>query len=61
LKTRALLDRHLLGRRTGSPSRQDVEVTSRLCEDADLCRIPFVDHVVLPEGGYVSPAERDWR
>jgi DNA repair protein RadC len=44
-----------------SPSCQDIEMTRRLREVAEICGIPLLDHVVFAEGGYVSLAERDWR
>jgi DNA repair protein RadC len=44
-----------------TPSRQDVELTTRLREVGDLCGIPVVDHVVVGWEGFVSLAERQWR
>jgi DNA repair protein RadC len=43
------------------PSRQDVELTTRLREVGDLCGITVLDHVVVGRNGYVSLAERGWR
>jgi DNA repair protein RadC len=44
-----------------SPSRADVELTTRLREVGDLCGIPVLDHVVVAWDGYASLAERGWR
>jgi DNA repair protein RadC len=44
-----------------TPSRQDVELTTRLRDVGDLCGIPVVDHVVVGWEGYASLAERNWR
>jgi DNA repair protein RadC len=43
------------------PSRQDIELTTRLREVAELCGIPLLDHVIIGSEGYVSLAERGWR
>lgn len=43
-----------------SPSRQDVELTTRLREVGDLCGITVLDHVVVAADGYVSLSERGW-
>jgi DNA repair protein RadC len=43
-----------------SPSRQDMELTSRLRQVGELCGIHVLDHVVVASGGYVSLAERGW-
>lgn len=44
-----------------SPSRSDVELTTRLREVGDLCGVPVLDHVVVGFDGYSSLAERGWR
>lgn len=44
-----------------TPSRADIELTSRLREVGELCGIPVLDHVVVGDDGYVSIAERGWR
>jgi DNA repair protein RadC len=44
-----------------SPSRQDIELTTRLREVGEMCGITVLDHVVVGAGGYVSLAERNWR
>jgi DNA repair protein RadC len=44
-----------------SPSRQDIELTTRLREVGDMCGIAVLDHVVVGWEGYVSLAERNWR
>lgn len=44
-----------------SPSRQDIELTTRLREVGEMCGITVLDHVVVGAGGYVSLAERAWR
>jgi len=44
-----------------SPSRSDVELTTRLREVGELCGIPVLDHVVVGFEGYASLAERGWR
>jgi DNA repair protein RadC len=44
-----------------TPSRQDIELTSRLREVGEICGISVLDHVVVAAGGYVSLAERSWR
>ena len=42
------------------PSRQDVELTTRLRQVGELCGIGVLDHVVVATGGFVSFAERGW-
>ena len=44
-----------------TPSRADIELTTRLREVGDLCGIPVLDHVVVGADGYTSLAERNWR
>jgi DNA repair protein RadC len=44
-----------------TPSRQDIELTTRLREVGELCGIPVLDHVVVAFDGYTSIAERNWR
>jgi DNA repair protein RadC len=44
-----------------TPSRQDIELTTRLREVGELCGIPVLDHVVVAFDGYASIAERNWR
>ena len=44
-----------------TPSRADVELTSRFRQVGDLVGIPILDHLVVCAGGYVSLAERGWR
>jgi DNA repair protein RadC len=44
-----------------TPSRQDVELTTRLREVGELVGIPVIDHVVVGFEGYASLAERSWR
>jgi DNA repair protein RadC len=44
-----------------TPSRQDVDLTTRLREVGELCGIPVLDHVVVGWDGYTSLAERGWR
>jgi DNA repair protein RadC len=43
-----------------TPSRADIELTTRLREVGDLVGIPLLDHVIVCAGGYVSMAERNW-
>jgi DNA repair protein RadC len=43
-----------------SPSRQDIELTTRLREVGELCGIVVLDHVVVAADGYTSLAERGW-
>jgi len=43
-----------------TPSCQDIELTLRLREVAELCGIPILDHVVVAVDGYISLAARDW-
>ncbi len=43
-----------------SPSRQDMELTTRLRQVGELCGISVLDHVVVASGGFVSLAERGW-
>jgi len=40
------------------PSREDLEVTRRLCEAGELLGIPLLDHVVVGAEGFVSLRER---
>jgi DNA repair protein RadC len=44
-----------------TPSRQDLELTTRLREVGDLCGIAVLDHVVVAWDGFTSLAERNWR
>ena len=44
-----------------TPSRQDLELTTRLREVGDLCGIAVLDHVVVAWEGFTSLAERHWR
>jgi DNA repair protein RadC len=44
-----------------TPSRQDIELTTRLREVGDMCGISVLDHVVVGVSGYASLAERGWR
>ena len=44
-----------------TPSRQDLELTTRLREVGDLCGIAVLDHVVVGWEGFASLAERNWR
>ena len=44
-----------------SPSRQDLELTTRLREVGELVGISVLDHVVVGWEGYCSLAERNWR
>jgi DNA repair protein RadC len=43
-----------------SPSRQDLEMTTRLRQVGELCGIAVLDHIVVAAGGYVSIADRGW-
>ncbi|HEX3694258.1 MAG TPA: DNA repair protein RadC [Polyangia bacterium] len=44
-----------------APSRQDVELTSRLREVGELCGITVLDHVIVGFEGFTSLADRGWR
>ncbi|MCZ6690196.1 MAG: DNA repair protein RadC, partial [Planctomycetota bacterium] len=41
-----------------TPSREDLEVTSRLRATGELIGIPLLDHIIIGSGRYVSLAER---
>jgi DNA repair protein RadC len=43
-----------------TPSRQDVELTTRLRDVGEMTGIQVLDHVVVGAEGYVSLAERGW-
>jgi DNA repair protein RadC len=43
-----------------TPSRQDIDLTSRLREVGELCGITVLDHVVVAAEGFTSLAERGW-
>ena len=43
-----------------SPSRQDLELTTRLREVGELCGIAVLDHVVVGADGFTSIAEDYW-
>jgi DNA repair protein RadC len=43
-----------------SPSRQDLELTSRLRQVGELCGIAVLDHVIVANDGFVSLASRGW-
>jgi DNA repair protein RadC len=42
------------------PSAQDILLTARLREVAELVGIPLLDHVIIAGRGYVSMAETQW-
>ncbi len=42
------------------PSREDVEVTHRLRQGADILGVTLLDHVVVSKNGYASLADRGW-
>lgn len=42
------------------PSEQDLLMTRRLVEAADLFEIPILDHLILVDGGYSSFADERW-
>ncbi|HVV49744.1 MAG TPA: DNA repair protein RadC [Polyangia bacterium] len=44
-----------------TPSRADIELTTRLRGVGDLVGIQVLDHLVICREGYVSIAERGWR
>lgn len=41
-----------------TPSREDMEITTRLKEAGELLGIRFLDHVILGESGHMSMADR---
>jgi DNA repair protein RadC len=43
-----------------TPSRQDIDLTTRLREVGDLCGITVLDHVVVAAEGFTSLADRGW-
>ena len=43
-----------------TPSRQDLELTSRLRDVGDLCGIAVLDHVVVGADGFTSLAQEYW-
>ena len=43
-----------------TPSRQDLELTTRLRQVGELCGIAVLDHVVVASDGFVSLASRGW-
>jgi DNA repair protein RadC len=43
-----------------SPSRQDLDLTTRLRDVGDLCGIAVLDHVVVGADGYTSLAQDYW-
>jgi DNA repair protein RadC len=43
-----------------TPSRQDIELTTRLREVGSLCGIEVLDHVVVAAEGFISLADRGW-
>jgi DNA repair protein RadC len=43
------------------PSQEDVVLTRRLRDAAELLGIPLLDSLVIAERGYVSLAERGWQ
>ena len=43
-----------------SPSRQDLEITSRLREVGEILGIALLDHVIVAGDGFLSLAERGW-
>jgi len=43
-----------------TPSRQDLELTTRIRQGGDLLGISVLDHVIVGQGGFVSLASRGW-
>ncbi len=43
-----------------SPSRQDLELTTRLRQVGELCGIAVLDHVIVASDGFVSISSRGW-
>jgi DNA repair protein RadC len=43
-----------------TPSRQDIDLTTRLREVGELCGINVLDHVVVAADGFTSLADRGW-
>jgi len=43
-----------------SPSRQDLELTTRLRQVGELCGITVIDHVIVASDGFVSLSSRGW-
>jgi DNA repair protein RadC len=43
-----------------TPSRQDLELTTRLRQVGELCGINVLDHVIVASDGFVSLASRGW-
>ncbi|MBE9487089.1 MAG: hypothetical protein IMY82_07965, partial [Chloroflexi bacterium] len=41
-----------------SPSREDIEITSRLKQIGDLMGVRVLDHIIVGNGDYVSLADR---
>ncbi len=41
-----------------SPSREDLEITTRLCQAGDLMGVRVLDHIIIGRGEYVSFADR---
>lgn len=44
-----------------TPSRPDIELTTRLREVGEICGIVVLDHVVVSVGGFISMSERGWK
>lgn len=44
-----------------SPSRQDIDLTTRLREVGEMCGISVLDHVVVAASGFISLAQHGWR
>ena len=42
------------------PSREDHEVTRRLCQVGEILGIPLLDHIVIGAEGYASFAQKGW-
>lgn len=43
-----------------TPSRQDIDLTTRLREVGEMCGIAVLDHVVVATEGYASLSDRGW-
>jgi DNA repair protein RadC len=43
-----------------TPSRQDLDLTTRLKNVGELCGIRVIDHVIVAADGFVSLAERGY-
>ncbi|WP_367183500.1 JAB domain-containing protein [Sporosarcina sp.] len=50
----------LLSSQDTTPSREDIEVTKRLCEVGELLGVSVLDHLIVGENSYLSLKDKGY-